>query len=81
MQPSGFFIMTLFGELDHHIRNFDILLRLVLSGHFEDNVLLVLRDGLFADMLHELAHTMIDHVSRLLSYGIRSILTAEEGDP
>jgi hypothetical protein len=60
--------MTLFVELDHHIRNFDILFRLVLNGHLEDDVLLVIRNWFLADMLHELAHAMIDHVSGLVAY-------------
>ena len=40
----------------HHIRNLHILLILVLGRHLEDDVLLVFRNRLLADMLHQLAH-------------------------
>jgi len=73
--------MTLFAKLDHHIRDFDILFCLVLSGHLEDDVLLVIRNWLLADMLHELAHAMIYHVSGLIVYMVVRGLTEEEGDP
>jgi hypothetical protein len=51
-------LMTLFAKLDHDIGDFDILFGLVLSSHLEDDVLLVIRNWLLADVFHELAHTV-----------------------
>lgn len=52
-------------ELNHHVRDLDILLGLVLGGHLEDDVFLVLGHGLLADMLDKLAHP----VSMLALFG------------
>jgi len=48
--------VPLLRQLEHDVRNLDILLRLVLGGDFEDDVLLVGRDGLLADGLDEGGH-------------------------
>jgi len=45
-------------QLDHHIRDLNILLLLVLSGNLKDDVLLVLGYWLLADVLDKLAHTV-----------------------
>jgi hypothetical protein len=46
-------------QLDHHVRNLDVLILLVLSRDLEDDVLLVVRYGLLADVLDELAHSAL----------------------
>jgi hypothetical protein len=43
-------------QLQHDVRDLDILLRLVLGGDFENDVLLVGGDGLLADGLDESGH-------------------------
>ena len=43
-------------QLDHNIRNLDILLRGILGRDLEDDVPLVVWDRLLADGLDELAH-------------------------
>lgn len=48
--------MNLFGELDHNIWDFDILFGLVFGGHLDNDVLLVFRNWLLADLLDKLAH-------------------------
>ena len=45
-------------QLDHHIRELNILLLLILSRNLEDDVLLVLGYWLLADVLNKLAHTI-----------------------
>lgn len=50
--------LALFGELDHHVRDFDILFGLVLGSHLENDVLLVSGNWLLADVLHKLAHAI-----------------------
>ena len=47
---------TLLPQLHHHIRDLDIFLSCILSRNFKDDVLLMLRNGLLADMLHQLTH-------------------------
>jgi hypothetical protein len=49
-------IFPLLRQLQHDVRNLNILLRLVLGGNFEDDVLLVGGDGLLADGLDESGH-------------------------
>jgi len=46
-------------QLDHHVRYLNILLLLVLGCNFEDDVLLVIRYRLLADVLDELAHSAV----------------------
>lgn len=48
--------LPLLRQLQHDVRNLNILLRLVLGGDLEDDVLLVGRDGLLADGLDESGH-------------------------
>jgi hypothetical protein len=43
-------------QLDHDVRDLNILLILVLRGNLEDDVLLMLWDWLLTDMLNKLAH-------------------------
>jgi len=49
-------IFPLLRQLQHDVRDLDILLRLVLGGDLEDDVLLVGGDGLLADGLDESGH-------------------------
>ena len=53
-------------KLDHHIRHLHILLCDVLASDLEDDVLLVVRDLLLANVFHELRQSAI-YVSVLLS--------------
>lgn len=48
-------IAKLLAQLQHHVRNLDILLRLVLRRNLENDVLLVVWDLLLRDRLNELA--------------------------
>lgn len=51
--------ISLFLQFHHHIRNLNIplvlILGLILHSHFEDHVLLVIRDRLLADGFNQLA--------------------------
>ena len=46
-------------QLDHNVRNLDILLLRILGSDLEDDVLLVVWDRLLADVLDELAHPVL----------------------
>ena len=54
----------LFRQLDHHIRDLHVFFGLVLGSHLEDDVLLVIRNWLLADMLHKLAHAKVMLVNK-----------------
>lgn len=69
--------LALFGELNHHVRDFNILFGLVLGGHLENDVLLVRGNGLLADVLHKLAHAIISVSARIWQWGTRN--TYERG--
>lgn len=43
-------------QLEHHVRNLDILFGLILGRDLENDVLLVIWDLLLADVLDELRH-------------------------
>lgn len=45
-------------QLEHHIWNLDVLAALVVGSNLEDDILLVRRDGLLADRLHQLVQPM-----------------------
>jgi hypothetical protein len=47
-------------QLDHDIRNLDVLLGLVLSRNLKDGILLVLRHRLLADELDDFSHTALN---------------------
>ena len=49
-------IPSLLIELEHHIRNLDILFVDVVAGDLENDVFLVVRDFLLADVFDELGH-------------------------
>lgn len=49
-------------QFHHHVRNLNILLRLIFGRNLEDDVLLMLRNGLLADVLDQLAHPGISLV-------------------
>ena len=44
-------------KFDHHIRHFDVLLRLIFDRHFEYDILLVIRNRFLADRLDQLAQS------------------------
>lgn len=46
----------LFAHLHHDVRDLHIFLGLVLGRHLKNDILLVLRHGLLADVLDKLAH-------------------------
>lgn len=48
----------LFPKLDHHERHIDVLFGRILAGNLEDEILLVRRDGLLADVLNELRQSV-----------------------
>ena len=55
--------IRLLRQLQHDVRNLDILLSLVFGGDFEDDVLLVGGDGLLADGLDKGGHPVEKLVS------------------
>lgn len=58
MNPCANHVLNRLLQLHHDIRNFDILLVLVLGRDLEDDVLLVIRYWLLADVLDKLAHSV-----------------------
>ena len=59
--------LPLFCQLQHDVRNLNILLRLVLGGDFEDDVLLVGGDWLLADGLDESGHPVGEEFVSIVS--------------
>jgi hypothetical protein len=59
--------LHLLRQLQHDVRNLNILLRLVLGGDFEDDVLLVGGDGLLADGLDESGHPVGEELVSIVS--------------
>ena len=77
--------MFLLLQLQHDIRNLDILLGLVLGGDFKDDVPLVSGDGLLANGLDKGGHPVEeDELAFCVSINrvkYRGILTSWEGGP
>lgn len=45
-------IASRFLQLEHDVRHLDVLLVLILYRHLEDDILLMIRNGLLADRFH-----------------------------
>ena len=63
-----------FLQLEHDVRHLDVLLVLILYRHLEDDILLMIRNGLLADRFHQLAQS-----TRFLSV-IDAAMTMRHGD-
>lgn len=66
-------------SLNHDIRNLDVLLGLVFSSYFEDDISLVIRNWLLANVLHQITHPVII-VSKKFLWKLQGKLTSWEGD-